>query len=111
MLDVVTLSQELMTKLRQETDLVMSDRLLTRDVLDARIKELNKTRDDELNRVDRWADQQKSLISEIFSALIAETEADRRRNEENLSHMKGEAAPVRAAAPAKPVRHLRAAAE
>ena len=114
MLDVVTLSQELMTKLRQETDLVMSDRLLTRDVLDARIKELNKKRDDELNRVDRWADQQKSLISEVFSALIAETEADRRRNEDNLAHMKGEAAPVRAAqppAPAKPVRHLRAAAE
>ena len=108
MLDVVTLSQELMTKLRQETDLVMSDRLLTRDVLDARIKELAKKRDDEMARVDKWANQQKALINEVFSALIAENEADRKRNEEHLAHMNGEKAPHTQAA-SKPVRQLRAA--
>ena len=108
MLDVVTLSQELMTKLRQETDLVMSDRLLTRDVLDARIKELAKRRDEEMARVDKWASQQKALINEVFSALIAENEADRKRNEEHLAHMNGEKVP-HAQAASKSVRQLRAA--
>ena len=58
MYNVVTMSQELMTKLQQETDLVMSDRLLTRDVLEARLAELAKKRDEELVRVDQWANQQ-----------------------------------------------------
>jgi hypothetical protein len=118
MLDVVNLSQELMTKLRQETELVMSDRLLTRDVLDTRIKELAKKRDEELVRVERWADQQKALIAEIFSAMIAENEADRQRNEEHLSHMKGEPVPQPMQPPMAPrapqnkqVRQLRTAAE
>ncbi len=47
-------------------------------------------RDDEMNRIEQWAAQQKALISEIFSALIAEVEADRQRNESNLLRMKGE---------------------
>lgn len=124
MFDVVNLSQELMTKLRQETDLVMSDRLLTRDVLENRIKELAKRRDEELTRVEQWAAQQKALIAEIFAAMIAENEADRQRNEEHMAHMKGKAAPAAAPvpapappagsarpAPAKHVRQLRAAAE
>ncbi len=110
MYNVVTMSQELMTKLQQETDLVMSDRLLTRDVLEARLAELARKRDEELTRVEQWANQQKKLIGEIFSAMIAEHEADRLRNEENMAHMKGEKAQVQAA-PAKPVRQLRVAAE
>lgn len=110
MYNVVTLSQELMTKLQQETDLVMSDRLLTRDVLEARLAELARKRDEEMTRVEQWANQQKKLITEIFSAMIAEHEADRLRNEENMARMKGEKAHAQPA-PAKPVRQLRVAAE
>lgn len=110
MYNVVTLSQELMTKLQQEADLVMSDRLLTRDVLEARLAELARKRDEEMTRVEQWANQQKKLITEIFSAMIAEHEADRLRNEENMARMKGEKAHAQPA-PAKPVRQLRVAAE
>jgi DNA-binding protein H-NS len=108
MLDVVSISEELFTKLRHETDLLMSDRLMTRDVLAARIQELGQKRDEELSRVDQWASQQKTLINEIFSALISETEADRLRNEQNLAKMKGEAPPPAKPAPAG-AKHLKAA--
>ena len=120
MLDIVTLGQELMTKLRQETDLVMSDRLLTRDVLEARIRELTEKRDEELQRVDSWASQQKALISDVFQSLIAENESDRKRNEAQLSHMKGEdsepekpaaKAPAAAHASGRTLRHHLRAAE
>ena len=107
MLDIVKLSEELRAKLQHETDVLMSDRLMTKEVLEARAKELAHKREDELRRVDQWAIQQKSLISEIFSALIAEIEADRQRNESNLSRMKGELpAPAKTA---RPERHLKAA--
>ena len=42
--------------------------------------------------------------------MIAEHEADRLRNEENMAHMKGEKMQARPA-PAKPIRQLRVAAE
>ena len=76
--------------------------------MEARAKELTHKRDDELRRVEQWANQQKALISEIFSALLAEIEADRQRNEANLSRMKGELE-IPAKTTSKVVRHLRAA--
>ena len=106
MLDIVKLSEELRAKLQHETDVLMSDRLMTKEVLEARAKELAHKRDDELRRVDQWASQQKALISEIFTALLAEIEADRLRNETNLARMKGE---VPAPAKVRTERHLKAA--
>lgn len=108
MLDIVKLSEELRAKLQHETDLLMSDRLMTRDVLEARAKELTEKRDDELRRIDQWASQQKTLIKEIFSALIAETEADSQRNEDNIARMKGELGVTEKPASNK-IRQLRAA--
>jgi hypothetical protein len=90
MLDIVKISEQLFAKLQQEADVLMSDRLLSQQVLEARTRELMSKRDDEMNRIEQWAAQQKALISEIFSALIAEVEADRQRNESNLMRMKGE---------------------
>ncbi len=100
MLDIVKLSEDLRSKLQQETDILMSDRLMTREVLENRARELENKCNEELRRADEWATQQKALISEIFSALLSEIEADRRRNEVNLAHMRGEAAPPAAIAPA-----------
>lgn len=113
MLDIVKLSEDLRAKLQQETDILMSDRLMTREVLENRARELESKCNDELRRVDEWAQQQKALISEIFSALLSEIEADRRRNEANLAHMRGDGS-VPAAAAAKvaarpAARHLNAA--
>ena len=111
MLDIVKLSEDLRAKLQQETEILMSDRLMTREVLENRARELESKCNEELRRVDEWANQQKALISEIFSALLSEIEADRRRNEVNLAHMRGEAPPPAGLAPTAPrqSRHLDAA--
>lgn len=106
MLDIVKLSADLSAKLQQETDILMSDRLMTREVLEARTKELEQKRDDELRRVDQWASQQKALIGEIFSALLSETEADAKRNDANIARMRSE---TPAPAKARAERHLKAA--
>jgi hypothetical protein len=90
MLDIVKISEQLFAKLQQEADVLMSDRLLSQQVLEARTRELTNKKNEELNRIEQWAAQQKALISEIFSALIAEVEADRQRNESNLMRMRGE---------------------
>jgi hypothetical protein len=106
MFSIVNLSEDLLTKLRQETDILLSDRLMTRDVLEARTKELAHKRDEELRRIEKWATQQKELVNEIFAALISETEADRQRNENNLARMKTEMETMPAP---KPVHRLKAA--
>lgn len=111
MQDIVKLSEDLRAKLQQETDILMSDRLMTREVLENRARELESKRNEELRRVDEWATQQKAMIGEIFSALLSEIEADRRRNEVNLAHMRGEPVPQGAMATAapRPARLLKAA--
>ena len=111
MLDIVKLSEDLRAKLQQETEILMSDRLMTREVLENRARELEAKCNEELRRVDEWAMQQKALISEIFSALLSEIEADRRRNEVNLAHMRGEDTPAGSTTPpaARQGRHLDAA--
>jgi hypothetical protein len=103
MFSIVNLSEDLLTKLRQEADILLSDRLMTRDVLEARANELHQKRDEELRRIEKWATQQKELVGEIFAALISETEADRQRNENNLARMKAELEAL-SAPPAKMVR-------
>lgn len=89
MLDIVKLSEELKTRLQIETDLNLSDRLMTRDLLEARAKELAARRDEELQRIEQWASQQKAMVKEIFSAMIGEIEADRQRNEGHLTRIQG----------------------
>lgn len=110
MLDIVKLSEELQSKLQQETDILISDRLMTRDVLDARAKELAAKRNEELHRVDQWASQQKALIAEVFSAMLSELDADQQRNENNLALLRGETPPPSAGRyPPRTTRHLKAA--
>lgn len=108
MFNIVNLSEDLLTRLRQETDILLSDRLMTRDVLEARSNELQHKRDEELRRVDKWATEQKTLITEIFTALISETEADRQRNESNLVRMKADAETL-SPSPSTAVHRLKAA--
>jgi hypothetical protein len=108
MQNIIKMSENLHSKLQQETDILMSDRLMTRDVLEARSEELASKRDDELRRVDQWATQQKALITEIFSALLGEIESDRQRNDQAIARIKGES-DIPAKPTAKNVRHLKAA--
>ncbi len=90
MLDIVKLTEELRSKLQSETDELINDRLTTRDLLKARARELAERRDAELARIEQWAGQQRKVMEEIFSALIQETEADARSNDNSLQRLIGE---------------------
>jgi hypothetical protein len=90
MLDIVKLTEELRSKLQAETDELINDRLTTRDLLKSRSRELAERRDAELTRIDQWARQQRKVMEEIFTALIEETEADARSNDDSLQRLIGE---------------------
>jgi hypothetical protein len=116
MLDIVKMSEDLRSRLQREADTLINDRLIMRDVLEARGRELADKRDKEIARIDAWATQQRQLIQEIFSAILLETEMDRLKNDESLQRMTGEARTLDVApahVPAKPaprgLKHLKAA--
>ncbi len=90
MLDIVKLTEELRSKLQSETDELINDRLTTKDLLKARSRELAERRDAELNRIEQWARQQRKAMEDIFGALIQETEADARSNDDSLQRLIGE---------------------
>lgn len=102
MLDIVKLTEELRSKLQNETDELINDRLTTKDLLKARARELAERRDAELTRIDQWARQQRKVMEEIFSALIQETEADARSNDDSLQRLIGEHHLPEAAIPSLP---------
>jgi hypothetical protein len=89
MLDIVKMSEELRSKLQREADSLISDRLMMRDVLEARTRELLDKRDAEISRIEDWAKEQRRLVQEIFAALLQETESDRFKNDESLQRMAG----------------------
>ncbi len=87
--DIVKYSEDLAGRLQKEFETLVADREMTRDILDARRKELVKMRDDELRRLEQFYQQQKSMVSGIFQALLNEIDADLTKNDENLKHLTG----------------------
>ncbi len=88
--DLVKYSEALSLKLQKEYEALVNDRETTRDVLESRRSELAKMRDDELRRLEQFFQQQKAMVSGIFSALLSEVEADLAKNADNLKHLTGE---------------------
>jgi len=92
--DIVKYSEDLAGRLQKEFETLVADREMTRDILDARRKELVKMRDDELRRLEQFYQQQKSMVSGIFQALLGEIDADLVKNDENLKHLTGSNGPA-----------------
>ena len=92
--DIVKYSEDLAGRLQKEFETLVADREMTRDILDARRKELVKMRDDELRRLEQFYQQQKSMVSGIFQALLNEIDADLAKNDENLKHLTGDTGPA-----------------
>ena len=92
--DIVKYSENLAGRLQKEFETLVADREMTRDILDARRNELVKMRDDELRRLEQFYQQQKSMVSGIFQALLNEIDADLSKNDEGLKHLTGDAAPA-----------------
>ena len=95
--DIVKYSEDLAGRLQKEFETLVADREMTRDILDARRKELVRMRDDELRRLEQFYQQQKSMVSGIFQALLSEIDADLTKNDEGLKHLTGNAAPAQKA--------------
>ncbi len=91
--DIVKYSEDLAGRLQKEFETLVADREMTRDILDARRKELVKMRDDELRRLEQFYQQQKSMVSGIFQALLSEIDADLTKNDEGLKHLTGNTGP------------------
>ncbi len=90
--DLVKYSEAFSLKLQKEYESLVTDRETTRDILESRRSELAKMRDDELRRLDQFYQQQKSMVSGIFSALLGEVDADLTKNADGLKRLTGETA-------------------
>ena len=80
-----TIAPELRARIVEESDIMLAERAMMRDILEARGRELQVKRDDELRRIDRWADGQKEIVRDVFTAMIAENEADEQKHRNGQS--------------------------
>jgi hypothetical protein len=113
MRETVKLGEDLVNAMIQETEVMLAERSAMRDILETRGGELEARRDEELRRIDRWAEAQKAVVGEVFAAMIAENEIDKQKHEGAIKRLLGDTAPAPAPAPKKPAVRLRlqAAAE
>lgn len=92
MREVLKLGEQLTAKLAEETSIMLAERSMLRDVVAARAHELNLKRDEELARIDAWAEKQKALVREVFAAMVAEAELDLHKHEEAIRRLNGDVA-------------------
>jgi hypothetical protein len=114
MRETVKLGEDLVNAMVQETEMMLAERSAMRDILETRGGELEARRDEELRRIDRWAEAQKAVVGEVFAAMISENEIDKQKHEGAIKRLLGDnPMPAPAAAPKKPTVKLRlhAAAE
>lgn len=93
MREVVKLGEMLANKLAEETSIMLAERSMLRDVTVARTRELAVKRDEELARIDNWAEKQKAVVKEVFAAMLAENELDLQKHEEAIRRLNGDGLP------------------
>jgi len=93
MRDLLKLGEELRTRMIEETEVMLVERTTMRDVTQTRARELMAKREEELRRIDYWAESQKAIVSDVFTAMIAENDADRQKHEVAIRRLGGEPAP------------------
>lgn len=89
MREVLRLGEQLANKLAEETSAMLAERAMLRDIASTRSRELAVKRDEELDRIDSWAEQQKKLVREVFSTMAAESELDMQKHEEAIRRLNG----------------------
>lgn len=90
MRDLIRLGDELRARIVEESDVMLAERTMMRDILEARGRELLAKRDEELRRIDRWADSQKEIVRDVFAAMVAENEADKQKHEAAIKRLLGD---------------------
>ena len=95
MREVLKLGEQLTAKLAEETAIMLAERNMLRDMAAARTRELTTKRDEELTRIDNWAEKQKAIVKEVFTAMLTESEHDWQKHQEAINRLNGDAtAPV-----------------
>ena len=97
MQDIIKLGEELHSRVVRETDSMIAERSMMRDIVESRGRELIAKRDEELHRIDAWAKSQKEIVRDVFTAMISENEADKLKHELAIKRLVGEAPPENAA--------------
>jgi hypothetical protein len=97
MRDILKLSAELQARATEEMEEILAERAVVREVLEARGKELGLKRDEELARIEQWAEQQKALVHDVFAAMIAENQADLDKNDALMQRIGGDGTGIRPA--------------
>jgi hypothetical protein len=97
MQDIIKMGEELHARVVRETDSMIAERSMMRDIVESRGRELIAKRDEELHRIDAWAKSQKDIVRDVFTAMISENDADKAKHEVALKRLMGEAPPENAA--------------
>src|SRR4051812_27820525 len=107
MRDVLKLGEQLRTRMIEEVEVMLVERTTMRDVTQTRGRELMAKREEELRRIDYWAESQKAIVSDVFTAMIAENDADRQKHEAAIRRLTSETVPLTDESTAKPPTMLR----
>lgn len=102
MRDLIKLGDELRARIVEESDVMLTERTMMRDILETRGRELHTKRDEELRRIDRWADSQREIVRDVFAAMIAENEADKQKHEAAIKRLLGDSGASHTAAQSAP---------
>jgi hypothetical protein len=90
MREILKLGEDLMNSMVQATEVMLAERKMLLEIVESRAVELQHKRDDELKRIDRWAESQKEVVKEVFSAMLEENELDKHKHESAIRRLKGE---------------------
>lgn len=94
MREILKLGEELRTRMIEEAEVMLVERTTMRDVTQTRGRELVAKREEEMRRIDYWAESQKAIVSDVFTAMIAENDADRQKHEAAIRRLSGDSAPA-----------------
>jgi hypothetical protein len=90
MQEIIKLGEELKARVVRETDVMIAERCLLRDIVENRGRELQRKCEEELRRIEGWAEGQKQVVREVFHAMISENEADKLKHEAAIARLYGE---------------------
>ena len=102
MREIIKMNEQLHVRMLEEVELMLSERTMLRDVAAARGRELQLKRDEEIRRIERWAQSQKEVVKEVFTAMLIENELDIEKHETAIHRLNGENAPASKPLEAKP---------
>lgn len=84
---LLDLSEQLSARMHEEIETMRSERIVMRAMSVARGRELLAKRDEVLLQIDSWAEAQKDLVKEVFWAMIAEAEIDKKMHETAIGRL------------------------